>query len=193
MRLSQEAKLDVINYVCSAAPGLSDLDNFVGDIASGFDGDIAKCEPSYFLEKLQAFVKESFTSYKTFYFHESMVPDNAQLQENVFLPTYRGAIELALSDPKHYLGKSLTENKSFEPPLVVLYRLYRESSLFINIYDYYVAFKEAIPAPVPSQPDWNLRVLAWFLQGISELKFIGILRDSKRKFECVEKVTWKDM
>lgn len=127
-------------------------------------------------------------SYKERFLYEIFVPDSASLQENVFLPTYRAALEMALSYPSHYWGKAP------EPHISILYQLYRESSLFINIYDYYTAFRENCCRPDSvTDEEWNKMTMAWFLQGIAELKLIGILRDSKRKFECVEKIAWKDL
>lgn len=129
-------------------------------------------------------------AYKDKFLYEIFVPDSASLQDNVFLPTYRAALEMALSYPSHYWGKTAQE-----PHISILYQLYRESSVFINIYDYYTAFKEQCRRPdtVTEDAEWNKMTLAWFLQGIAELKLIGILRDSKRKFECVEKIAWKDL
>lgn len=192
-RMDLKAQMAVVETVRNRAPRQVDLENFVNDLSSELQDDLASQKTGRFLNRVHEFIKDSFASYRDQFFYESMVPDNAQLQESVFVPTYRGALELALSDPEHYLGSSLRDNNLFEPPVVILYRLYRESSLYINIYDYYVAFKESIPAPSPPDPDWDRRVLAWFLQGVSDLKFIGLMRDSKRKFESVEKLVWKNM
>lgn len=211
-------------------------------------------------------------SYKAFFLHELFIVDTPSLQDNVFMPTYRAAIEMALSNPNHYWGEiaviaarerqkvlfkeymakkqkngvangheivdpSLLENNdetengvtaaeepksleeslessssstaltkqpsenewsasamAYDPHLCILYTLYRESSLFINIYDYYTAFSSVIKQPQDeNDPTFERRSLAWFLQGVAELKLLGILRDSKRKFECVEKLVWRGL
>lgn len=154
---------------------------------------------------------ESFCSYRTFFFHEAFVVDTVNLQENVFMPTHRGAIEMGLSNPKHYWGNVLTDSMTnrpatedglnlngmsdmgSDPHLCIMYTLYRESSLFINIYDWYTTFASFLKKPEKEDPLWEKKVLSWFLQGVAELKFLGIVRDSKRKFECVEKLVWRGL
>lgn len=138
-------------------------------------------------------LQTSLQPYNKCLLYEVFVADTAKLQEDVFLPTQRPALELALCEPKHYIGE---QNRPgyHDPHLSVLYQLYRESSVFINSFDYYTAFKEMLPEPSEEEkPNWEKKTLAWFLQGIAELKLLGIIRDSKRKFECVEKVAWKDL
>jgi origin recognition complex subunit 3 len=139
------------------------------------------------------FLQTSLQPYNKCLLYEVFVADTAKLQEDVFLPTQRPALELALCEPKHYIGE---QNRPgyHDPHLSILYQLYRESSVFINSFDYYTAFKEMLPEPSEEEkPNWEKKTLAWFLQGIAELKLLGIIRDSKRKFECVEKVAWKDL
>ena len=156
-------------------------------------------------------LSESFCSYRTFLLHEAFVVDTANLQENVFMPTHRGAIEMALSNPKHYWGNVLTNTMTnqiatdddldpndmssmgSDPHLCIMYTLYRESSVFINIYDWYTSFESILKRPEGDDPLWEKKVLSWFLQGVAELKFLGIIRDSKRKFECVEKLVWRGL
>lgn len=124
---------------------------------------------------------------------ECFLPDNESLMANVFVPTYRAAIELGLCDPTHYWGGEIRKD-SDAPHLSIMYQLYRESSLYINSYDYYIAFRNCLEAPPGINEDvWAKKTLAWFLHGVSELKFLGILRDCKRKFECVEKIAWKGL
>lgn len=154
---------------------------------------------------------ESFCSYRRFFLHEAFIVDTATLQENVFMPTHRGAIEMALSNPKHYWGDVLTNTMTnklatdeelnpndmssmgSDPHLCIMYTLYRESNVFINIYDWYTTFSTILKKPEEEDPHWEKKVLSWFLQGVAELKFLGIIRDSKRKFECVEKLVWRGL
>lgn len=228
--------------------------------------------------------------YKSYFLHELFVVDIPALQENVFSPTYRAAIDMALSNPKHYWGdialvsarekqraafrrfmekkkrsetananansstkesgntdgKAMekqsnllesnnggdedgindkdvdkTQRKStsttntitttdpsptssenewsassmaYDPHLSIMYTLYRESAMYINIYDFYTAFMAVIKQPQDADdPLFERKALAWFLQGVAELKSLGVLRDSKRKFECVEKLVWRDL
>lgn len=136
---------------------------------------------------LDSLVENKAKNIKSMLFSELFVVDNASLLESVFRPTYRPAIELALSKPSHYWG---TGHES--PHVSTLYRMYRESSVYINIYDYWMAFKESFGEEKQGD-DFDRKSLAWFLHGISELKLLGVLRDCKRKFECVEKIAWNGL
>ncbi|KAG5363308.1 Origin recognition complex subunit 3 [Yarrowia sp. B02] len=143
-------------------------------------------------------------------YHEIFVTDLATLQQNVFVPFQRPAMETALADPRHYLGIDDNGDKfSFvDPNISTLFTLYRESGIYINIYDWYVAFKECMPRSVieaelkkrglvpeegESDEDWDKRTLSWFYQAAAELKFIGCVRDTKRKVESVEKLIWRGL
>ena len=131
-----------------------------------------------------------------YFLNEAFVVDSSNLQENVFVPTQRAAIEMALSNPSHYWGGTSTNNKN-DPHLCLLYTLYRESSVFVNIYDWYSSFQSILYRDPDVDPtddaEWEKKTLALFLQGVAELKFLGIIRDSKRKFECVEKLVWRGL
>lgn len=225
-------------------------------------------------------------TYSSYFLNELFIVDTPSLHENVFVPTYRAAIEMALSNPSHYWGEMAivaarekqkqafekfiksssinnhadklknsnnlqvsgkqTTNKpdskpdevnndviivssnevetnekngeeqteedneivtniqsenewsasamAYDPHLCIMYTLYRESSLYINIFDFYTAFMTVLKQPQDeNDPLFERKALAWFLQAVAELKLLGILRDSKRKFECVEKLVWRDL
>lgn len=176
-------------------------------------------------------IRDSIKPYRSMLFHEAFVADTAKLHENVVSPTQRGALEMALSNPKHYWGETsadhyiaktsgteaegnpdFTVNESalehtdmsymgHDPHICILYTLYRESSVFVNLYDWYTSFKSIVRKPIEltpeqqpkSEQEWEKMTLAWFIQGVAELKMIGIVRDSKRKFECVEKAVWRGL
>lgn len=107
------------------------------------------------------------------------------LHRTVFAPTQRPALETALAVPAYFGGDQSAI------PLAVLYQIYRESSMYINIFDFYTEFRAHINKPeTVDESLWEKQALAWFLEGIAELKLMGVLRDCKRKFECVEKVSW---
>ncbi|ODV93432.1 hypothetical protein PACTADRAFT_5216 [Pachysolen tannophilus NRRL Y-2460] len=80
---------------------------------------------------------------------------------SAFKPPIRSVIDTALSHPRKYLNITNDNNNSndddntdkvysklsfaVEPILNELFRLYCEANTFINIYDFYVAFKESLP------------------------------------------------
>lgn len=110
----------------------------------------------------------------------------------VFNPNYRPLVEQALTDPRIY-AQSVKETSRMSVPTSILYQLSRESSIYINIYDLYCAFKAMVNPVICDDDvkDWDKQSMAIFLESITALKMVGILRDCKRKFECVEKVSWK--
>lgn len=104
-----------------------------------------------------------------------------EMLHDVFNPTFRALLESTLAVPP----SSSVE----EIPLSLLYQLVREAPMYVNIYDWFVAFKTML---VTGQGAMNDRhILSLFLEGAASLKFLGIVRDCKRKFESVEKVAWK--
>lgn len=109
-----------------------------------------------------------------------------EVLRHAFNPNYRPLLEQALMDASLHIPDA----DRLAVPTSVLYQLSRESSIYINIYDFYCAFKEMVRL-VPNCGDWDKQSMAIFLESISELKMIGVLRDCKRKFECVEKASWK--
>lgn len=143
--------------------------------------------------KISDFLLHAFgRSYRHFFLYELFVADIVNLQGNVFIPTQRAAIEVGLFDPQHYWGDLLDDN----PHISTLYQLYCEASVFINTYDFYNVFKNTLAQTEPiasDDPQWDQKTMAWFLQGVAELRLLGVLRDSKRKYGCLEKVLWKDI
>lgn len=108
--------------------------------------------------------------------------NDTKAHKSSFNPTYRAAIEAQLEDSLFVLKGT----SKYTIPLSVLYEIIRESSMYINIYDMFTSFQRTMDVD-PRQ------AMAWFLEGVCELKLLGVIRDCKRKFECVEKVSWKDV
>lgn len=166
-------------------------------------------DPAALLETITEAL-DKLKPFKQHLYHEIFVTDLATLQQNVFVPFQRPAIETALADPRHYLGIEDNGDKFtfVDPNISNLFTLYRESGIYINIYDWYVAFKECMPRSVieaelkkqgmvpeegESDEEWDKRTLSWFYQAAAELKFIGCVRDTKRKVESVEKLIWRGL
>lgn len=107
--------------------------------------------------------------------------------DSVFNPHYRPLIEQSLTHIEKYT--SVSDPRVENVPIACLYMLQRESSVFINIYDLYMSFKQLIK-PFGPEDEWDKQSMALFLESVASLKLLGIIRDCKRKFECVEKVSW---
>lgn len=56
-----------------------------------------------------------------------------------------------------------SSSMAYDPHLCIMYTLYRESALYINIYDYYTAFMSVIKQPQDEDdPLFERKALAWF-------------------------------
>lgn len=119
-----------------------------------------------------------------------IVINDTGLYHTVFNPNYRYAQEVALSTPDA-IGLCDSDFVS-SIPVCLLYQIIRESELYVNIYDTYTSFRDRVDRPENiDSSEWPNVAMAWFLQGIAELKQMGVIKDCKRKFECVGKVAWK--
>lgn len=138
-------------------------------------------------EFLQSIINDLITPrYNTLYLYEHFFFENSSLLEQVFQPNIRSCVENTLAEP-HITSSSTDSNANTPPHIAILYQLYRESPVVINTYDLFQAFHEYIKSEDESE------TLAYFLQGISELKSMGFLKDSRRQYESVEKLLWKDL
>lgn len=105
-------------------------------------------------------------------------------------------------------------NKKMPPVLGGLFKLYREAGCRINVYDFFVAYKESMPKveilnylKEVAKDDSSIRellnsssdddvvfekiVLTLFLRGIADCENIGILRTNKTAGDVLEKITWR--
>lgn len=153
------------------------------------------------------------------------------LMINLIRPNTREFIETALDEPQHYLrnplimeriGQKKKTTRLMGPPLCKLYQVYKDAPVSINLWDFYVAFKQSLPKPqiiaeidryVQSSPEdvksqlggiiegakdsenedtWNKMTYGWFLQGCFELNSMGLLKE-KVKGDYMEKLIWKNL
>ncbi|KAJ8098000.1 origin recognition complex subunit 3 N-terminus-domain-containing protein [Lipomyces tetrasporus] len=159
-------------------------------------------------KSIRDFLDANLNPYTDIVFHELFVFDAVSLCENVFAPKFRSTIEKALMQPSYYLGQP-SETPGFERPFIsVAHTLYRESGLLINIYDYWTAFHQTLAgnndtettdngssiAPNEGLNDSDLiastasqstfsesQTLALFYKAMSELKYLGFLKETSGK------------
>ncbi|CDO94735.1 unnamed protein product [Kluyveromyces dobzhanskii CBS 2104] len=112
-------------------------------------------------------------------------------------------------------------NELIDPLISQVFTLYREARSFINVYDFFVAFKESLPKAeihnllktaldsdeiVTKVKDKSLKIieemeeeeymdklaLVWFIKGLTECQYIGILKTQRyQSYEIVEKIIWR--
>eukprot|EP01027_Heterolobosea_sp_BB2_P017721 GEZU01025084.1.p1 GENE.GEZU01025084.1~~GEZU01025084.1.p1 ORF type:complete len:211 (-),score=70.90 GEZU01025084.1:319-951(-) len=88
----------------------------------------------------------------------------------------RTAIQQALSNIKQYLPVSSATSKHATTDASVLYKLYLENARTINVHDWIVAFCEEIDT-----------------RAKADLEFIGLIRDTKKKKDHVEKLVFEQL
>lgn len=145
------------------------------------------------------------------------IEENLQnLLINLVRPSLRQVLESALDDAHSYLSNELIKSdgdkESLAPMLSKLYDVYKDAPVNINIYDFYVAFKQSLPKEAIieelsqssdfkevvlklKQSDdqeelWRKVTYSWFLQSCFELISFGLLKE-KTKGDFLEKSIWK--
>ena len=145
---------------------------------------------------------------------------NSNLILNLLRPEIRASLETQLENSDILLsGKLVSKISGLEPDykwdkrtfITRLFNVYKDAPVNINIYDFFVAFKESFnrkttvaylfkdvdePGLRKQLEDetnhevWEKLLYSWFLQGCFEFLLIGIIKE-KPKGDVVEKVIWK--
>jgi origin recognition complex subunit 3 len=130
------------------------------------------------------------------FLNEAWLYDSTSPYRNVFTPRPRGAIELALSAPYHYLNCECCESveglSSTHPATAILYQMYLETGSLINIFDLWSAFFEMIGGGEEQKCD-ERDALVLFYRALADLMSLGMVKQSKKKADHLAKVTWKGL
>ncbi len=137
------------------------------------------------LRKLnQPFIVEMFKLYR-----------EAPLNINIF--DYYQSFKSILSK-KHYLRLFLDATKNPQSDIVtrdsdVLDQIYRHLAILENLQR--AQPRSDLHAELKNQVDekWDKIVLAFFLEFLFDLQYIGVLKEGKRRIETLEKVVWKGL
>ncbi|KAF2836280.1 hypothetical protein M501DRAFT_997018 [Patellaria atrata CBS 101060] len=155
-----------------------------------------------FLDRMKRRIGDVFIDPRNLFLHEVFLYDLKSPHGEVFTPRPRFAIERALSSPHDYLGcsccapargrKGEGDEQALsvtQPPTAILYQLYLESGPLINVSDLWSAFN----AIVSSADDDEAFVMAMFQRGLAELKYLGMIKASRKKTDHVAKLAWKGL
>ncbi|KAK6455849.1 origin recognition complex subunit 3 N-terminus-domain-containing protein [Scheffersomyces xylosifermentans] len=130
------------------------------------------------------------------------------LMINLVRPNLRSTLEQGLDDCTAYLHNPLVRDndstkKPMHPTLTQLFKVYKEAPVNINIYDFYVAFKQSLDREqvktiikasdkydLDKEEHWEKLTYAWFIQNCFELMTVGLLKE-KPKGDYLEKAIWK--
>jgi origin recognition complex subunit 3 len=134
-------------------------------------------------------------------FHEIFLYDLKSPHREVFTPRPRHAIERALTSPHDYLdcdccapenggdgGDEEATLSSTQPAAAMLYQLYLESGSLINISDLWQAFQ----AVTGGEKDES-ELMALFQRGLAELRYLGLVKSTRKRADHVAKVAWRGL
>lgn len=145
------------------------------------------------VDQLDAFFKQTLHSPNTFPLHEIFYFESTSSLRSHVLATPRLSVQSALSAPSHIsnlegFGSSDEEIPNGTPDVCIAYKLHRECSRIINLYDWLEAFNMIVTSGQDSGITEETQ--ARFTRAVSELQFLGLIKPTKRKTDHVERLTW---
>lgn len=151
-----------------------------------------------FTDLLERFFVERLINPTGLVFHEIFLYDLKSPHREVFTPRPRHAIERALAAPHDYLAcDCCTPNEgegdestlaACQPATAVLYLLYLESGSLINVSDLWQAFQAVMGDERSEEQN-----MALFQRALSELRYLGLLKSTRRRVDHVAKVAWRGL
>ena len=133
------------------------------------------------------------------FLNEILIYDSKSPHREVFDPRPRFAIERALSVPHDYLSCECCSSdegtglQASQPATAILYHLYLESSSVINTADLWEAFWTIVGGDGEDVEGERERVLALFSRALAELKYLGMIKTSRKKADLLQKLSWKGL
>ncbi|KAK8163089.1 origin recognition complex subunit 3 N-terminus-domain-containing protein [Phyllosticta citrichinensis] len=133
-----------------------------------------------------------------FFLHEIVVYDLKSPHRDVFMPRPRFVVERALSRPWDYLACVCCEGSKevsgalspMQPPVATLFQLYLESGNLINVHDLWLAFNAIIGQESDDDAE---TIMALFQRSLAELRYLGLIKASRKKTDHVAKLAWKGL
>lgn len=128
---------------------------------------------------------------------EILIYDSKSPLRDAFTPRPRFAIERALSSPHDYLGCECCSSgegaglQSSPPATAILYQLYLESGSVINTADLWEAFWTITGGE--DDDGERSEALALFSRALAELKYMGMIKNSRKKADHLQKLAWKGL
>ena len=149
-----------------------------------------------FTDLLERYFKAVFIDPKSLLFHEVFIYDLKSPHREVFTPRPRHAIERALAAPHDYLdcnccapGKDDGDEQTLsasQPATAILYQLYLESGSLINASDLWQAFQAVVGDERTGEQD-----IALFQRALADMKYLGMMKNTRKRVDHVQKCAWK--
>ncbi|KAF2831225.1 hypothetical protein CC86DRAFT_390876 [Ophiobolus disseminans] len=151
-----------------------------------------------FHDQLEEYFESAFIDPQSIFLSEVLIYDLKSPHTEVFQPKPRFAIERALATPHDYLGcdccSGVDGNEAAlaatQPATAIVYQMYVESGALINVSDLWSAFN-AIAGD--GEEDNEPKTMALFQRALAELKYIGLVKPSRKKTDHVSKIMWKGL
>ena len=142
---------------------------------------------------VQAYFATNLVNPQDLFLHEVLLFDLRSPLKDVFVPKSRFAIERALYSPFDYLvSTSDTQTgrlSAKQPASSILYQLYLESGALVNVYDLWQTFLGVFEGAQGGDCDDRM-VMTLFYRALSELKGLGMIKNSRRKTDHIVKLAW---
>ncbi|MCJ1242868.1 hypothetical protein MMC30_000064 [Trapelia coarctata] len=149
--------------------------------------------------RLKNYLSKSLIHPKSLPLHEIFLFDIKSPAREVFAPAPRQALERALSAPHDYLDCDCCDGREnglagTQPATAILYQLYLESGAVINISDLWSAFYAILgPEDGEGGEGREEQILALFYRGLAELRYLGMVKNSRKKTDHLTKLAWKGL
>jgi len=151
-----------------------------------------------FTDKLEAFLESSLIDPTSLLFHEIFLYDLRSPYREVFTPRPRHAVERALAAPHDYLAcdccapaagdSDEATLAACQPATAVLYQLYLESGSLINVSDLWQAFSAVVGDEQSEEQN-----VALFQRALAELRYLGLVKSTRKRVDHVAKVAWRGL
>ena len=152
------------------------------------------------IDTLSDYFQHTLVNPSDLFLHEVFVYDYKSPHREVFTARPRFAVERALSSPHDYLGCECCSSdqrpglEASQPPIAILYQLYLESGSLINAADLWEAFRTIVSAEhVEDEEEENQRVLALFSRSLAELRYLDLIKSSRKKADHLAKLAWQGL
>jgi origin recognition complex subunit 3 len=165
---------------------------------------------------LSTYFESTIINPTTLFMHEAFVYDLKSPLSTSFNPRPRYATERALFSPYDYLGcercegQTLGQISSSQPPTSILWQLWCEAGVIVNVKDLWDAFSAIVVEKGEDEDDEiedddgreaagdegkldERMALALFYRGLAELRMMGFVKPTKRKVDCLAKTAWRGL
>lgn len=148
---------------------------------------------------LQGYLEKMLLDVGDLPLHEILVYNGKSVHRDAFVPRPRFAIERALSSPHDYLDCNCCAAASealsaTQPASAILFQLYLESGMLINSADLWSAFYAIVGDDEAEDEEADQQEkLTSFSRAMAELRYLGMIKQSRKRADHLAKLLWKGL